>query len=126
MPDEEKIIVIHRFDSLIDANILKTKLDAYGVPCFLSEEILTALTTPLLSGGIRLHIFEQDRDQVLQLLVGESLQKTDEDDLMHCPSCRSRKILKMSSTRFEPAMVVKFFLQLTKQHYCLECEAEFD
>ena len=69
MEEQEKIIVIQRFDNLIEANIIKTKLDAFGVPCFLSEENLTALTTHLLSGGIRLHIFEQDKDQVLQLLV---------------------------------------------------------
>jgi DNA-directed RNA polymerase subunit RPC12/RpoP len=126
MEEQEKIIVIQRFDNLIEANIIKTKLDAFGVPCFLSEENLTSLTTSLLSGGIRLHIFEQDKDQVLQLLVKESMHMVEEDDLIHCPSCRSRKILNMSSRRFEPAQVVRFILQLTKRHYCLDCEAEFD
>lgn len=126
MEEQEKIIVIQRFDNLIEANIIKTKLDAFGVPCFLSEENLTSLTTHLLSGGIRLHIFEQDKDQVLQLLVKDSMHKSEEDDLIHCPACRSRRILNMSSRRFEPAQVVRFILQLTKRHYCLECEAEFD
>lgn len=126
MADQDRIIVVQVFDNLIEANIVKTKLDAYGIPCFLSEENLTHMITSFLSGGIRLHIFEQDKEQVLQLLVQESLQKTEDDDLVKCPVCKSRKVLSMSSTRFDPASVVKFILQLTKRHYCLECEAEFD
>ncbi len=126
MPDQEKIVVFHRFDNLIAANIVKTKLDAYGIPCFLSEENLTALTTPFLSGGIRLHIFEQDRDRAMELMIQETVEVAEEDDLISCPTCKSRKILNMSSTRFEPSQVVKFILQLTKRHYCLECETEFD
>jgi hypothetical protein len=125
MPDNNPIIVLQTFDSPIEANIIKAKLDAYGIPCFLSEEHLTALTTPLLSGGIRLHIFQHDKEQVVQLLTQESLRKSEEDDLMICPNCKSRRILTMSDDRFDPAAVVKFILQLTKRHYCLDCKTEF-
>ena len=127
MSEENRIIVLQKFDSLIEANIVKTKLDAYGIPCFLSEENVTFLTTPLLSGGIRLHIFEQDKEQVIKLLLEESLQKAEEtDDLVICPACRSKRILALSSEGFNLAAVVKFILQLTGRHYCLDCQTEFD
>lgn len=126
MVEQDPIIVIHSFDNFIEANIVKTKLDAYGIPCFLTEENMTFLTTSFLSGGIRLHIFEKDRDEVVQLLVHESLQRTEEDDLLRCPKCGSRKILNFSSARFDNSQVVKFILQLTKRHYCIQCETEFD
>lgn len=126
MQDHSPIIVLQKFDNFIEANIIKAKLDAYGIPCFLSEENLTMLTTPILSGGIRLHIFERDKEQVVQLLTTESLKKSDEDDLTVCPYCKSRRILSPPDNRFDPASVVKFILQLTKRHYCLDCRREFD
>ena len=126
MNENSPIIVFNTFHSLIDANIVKSKLDAFGIPCFLSEENLTMLTTPLLSGGIRLHIFEQDRAQVVEILTEEFLRKSDDDDLITCPHCRSKRVLSMDSDRFNPAKVVKYILQLSKRHYCLDCEAEFD
>jgi hypothetical protein len=126
MQKKDPIIVFDTFNSLIEANIIKSKLDAFGIPCFLSEENLTFLTTPLLSGGIRLHIFEQDKSEVVHILVKEFVQKTDDDDLVTCPNCRSKRILDVANDRFNPAKVVKYILQLSKRHYCLDCEAEFD
>jgi hypothetical protein len=38
MQDQNPIIVLQKFDNFIAANIIKAKLDAYGIPCFLSEE----------------------------------------------------------------------------------------
>jgi hypothetical protein len=62
MEDSGKIIVYKTFDSAIDANIAKTKLDAHGIPCFLTEENMAALYPlsffPAIQ--IRLHLFEQD------------------------------------------------------------------
>jgi hypothetical protein len=121
-----KIIVIHAFDSLIEANIIKSRLDSLGIPCFLSEENLTSLTTALLSGGIRLHIFEHDKEEVSNIISQQRMQKTDDDDLLICPNCRSKKILSFVNDRFDPSSVVKFMLQLSKTHYCVNCEAQFD
>jgi hypothetical protein len=59
---EDKIIVFKRFGSAIDANLAKTKLDANGIPCFLSDENLANLypTQNLLAIGVGLHLFEKD------------------------------------------------------------------
>ena len=56
----EKIIVFEAFDTAVQANLAKTKLDAYGIPCFLTEENFTSLY-PMrnqIFPGVRLHIFE--------------------------------------------------------------------
>jgi hypothetical protein len=126
MEKSERIIVLQTFNNAIDANIIKSKLDAYGIPCFLTEEYLTALINPIISSGIKLHIFERDRQQVLELLTEEYLQKHEEDDFQRCPFCDSKRIITISDNRLDPAFVVKLLLQLSKRHFCLNCQREFD
>lgn len=70
MKETEKIIIYSSFDNVIEANIAKTKLDAYGIPCFLTEENFTNLY-PIRNDifpGVRLHIFEKDFDQTKEIL----------------------------------------------------------
>jgi hypothetical protein len=70
MEETEKIIIYTSFDNVIAANIAKTKLDAYGIPCFLTEENFTSLY-PLRNDifpGVRLHVFERDFEQVKEIL----------------------------------------------------------
>ena len=81
MQEQDPIVVFETFNSAIDANIVKAKLDAFGIPCFLSQENLTTLITPILSGGIRLHVFERDRERAYEIMVSALMQKSDEDDL---------------------------------------------
>lgn len=71
MEEAQKIIIYTSFDNVIAANIAKTKLDAYGIPCFLTEENFTGLY-PLMNNifpGVRLHIFEKDFDQAQEILT---------------------------------------------------------
>lgn len=73
MEQEDKpdnIIVYASFHSAVDANIAKTKLDAYGIPCFLSDENLAGLhmLTYQTQGQVRLHIFEADKARVKEIL----------------------------------------------------------
>lgn len=71
----EKIIVFESYESSMMANLVKTKLDAYGIPCFLSGEHFNNMI-PIkndLIRGVSLHIFERDLDQVKGLLADISL-----------------------------------------------------
>lgn len=71
--NDEKIIIYQSFDTYILANLAKTKLDAYGIPCFLTEENFTSLY-PLRNDifpGVRLHIFEKDQERVREVLTEE-------------------------------------------------------
>ncbi len=70
---EGKIIVFDAYDTVVNANLVKTKLDAYGIPCFLSGENFTSLY-PFrneLMTGVQLHIFENDKPRVLEILKEE-------------------------------------------------------
>lgn len=67
----EKIVVYEAFGTVMQANLAKTKLDAYGIPCFLTEENFTSLY-PFMNDifpGVRLHIFEKDKEQVKEILM---------------------------------------------------------
>lgn len=71
MEEQDKIVVYERFQNGIEANLAKTKLDAYGIPCFLSEENFGNIF-PFkgeLFGGVRLHIFEKDKAAVAEILA---------------------------------------------------------
>lgn len=70
MLEEDKIIIYASYDTVILANLAKTKLDAYGIPCFLTEEHFTSLY-PIrneIFPGVRLHIFKKDRERAEEVL----------------------------------------------------------
>lgn len=74
--EDKKIIVFSTYGSVITANLAKTKLDAYGIPCFLSDENLAGLY-PLSYfefGHVRLHIFEEDKARVKEVLEDDGEQ----------------------------------------------------
>ena len=67
---EDKIIVFESYDTVMTANLVKTKLDAYGIPCFLSDENFVGLY-PIrndLFTGVRLHIFDKDHARVKEIV----------------------------------------------------------
>lgn len=70
METPEKIIVLKWFNSPIDANLAKTKLDAYGIPNFLGSENFGQLYPNILGHtyGISLHVFERDREHAEEVL----------------------------------------------------------
>lgn len=66
----EKIIVFDSYDTTIKASLVKTKLDAYGIPCFLTGENFVNLY-PFrneLFTGVQLFIFEKDKERVIEIL----------------------------------------------------------
>jgi Putative prokaryotic signal transducing protein len=77
--EEGKIIAYRKFDSAIEANVAKTKLDAYGIPCFLTNETVSSLySLPYMDGmEVVLHIFERDTKLAEELLA--SLSKYEEE-----------------------------------------------
>ena len=67
MEERGDIIVFRKFETLIEANIVRAKLDAYGVPCFLTEENLASLypgASSLMNSDVRLHLFAHDRERL--------------------------------------------------------------
>jgi hypothetical protein len=125
---EDKIIVLRYFDSTIDANIAKTKLDAYGVPCFLTEENISNLYPgQAFTGRVRLHLFSRDEHRAREILADVQLT-SDADSMLRCDRCNSSRVVRDFPKAFRDTLTVLFlgvFLQRKKVNCCLDCGNEF-
>jgi hypothetical protein len=123
---EEKIVVFKAFDSVVEANLAKTKLDAYGIPCFLTDENFVGLY-PIRNEvfpGVRLHIFERDFDQVGEILAEVPFER-------RCPNCGSTNISWELTEKDRPMRIITAITSgiLFPGHMvfkCQDCLREFD
>ncbi|UOQ98609.1 DUF2007 domain-containing protein [Hymenobacter sp. 5317J-9] len=70
MPKPDSVVFLESFYEPMAANLARTRLEAAGIPCFLSNENLVSLM-PLYSpitGGVRLHVYQRDAETALELL----------------------------------------------------------
>ncbi len=84
-------IIIKRFDSPVEANIVKGFLESNDLFCFLQDEHSIGLN-PLYSnamGGIKLMVRIEDEERALDLL---SSSTTDYKAQHACPQCGSQDI----------------------------------
>lgn len=130
MEESDKIVVLKNFADSIEANIAKTKLDAYGVPCFLTEENLANLypiRNPRFS--VRLHVFEKDKTRAQEVL--NEIATLPDEDPIRCPRCRSVNI-ETGYSRKPASVILSLFFSLfmvlfppkTVSH-CRDCGREF-
>jgi len=125
----DDIIVFRQFDTVIDANIAKTKLDAYGIPCFLTEENMSNLYPGqrFLAFKVRLHLFAKDEEQASGILQDVNLT-SDADTSSRCPKCNSTRIIRDFPRRAGETLTFIFFGVLfphKKVDHCLDCDNEF-
>ena len=125
--DQDDIIVFRQFDTVIHANIAKTKLDAYGIPCFLTEENVSNLYPgqPFMAFKVRLHLFSQDEERAIDVLREVMLNNTDE---LQCPRCHSQKLVRDFPKQSADSLTFMFFGVLfphKKVNHCLDCDHEF-
>ena len=134
MEQEEEIIVFKKFENSIDASIVKAKLDAYGIPCFLTEENLANLYPGqhFMIFNIRLHLFAKDEEQARQIL-DESNLVIDSDPGTKCPKCHSGKIERdlPKKLTLKLPFIINFLLfgiifPNQKVYRCQDCACEFD
>ena len=126
---EEEIIVFKHFDNAIDANIAKTKLDAYGIPCFLTEENMANLYPgqSLYAFKIRLHLFASDYERAVQIL-GSSDFSIDADAETQCPRCQSSRVVRAFPKKLADRFTTVFFgifFPHKKINHCEDCGFEF-
>jgi hypothetical protein len=126
---EDNIIVFKHFDNAIDANIAKTKLDAYGIPCFLTEENMANLYPgqSLYAFKIRLHLFEADRERASHVLMNEN-RTSDEEGVGGCPKCHSGRVTRGFPRKIADTLGIALFgifLPHKKVNQCLDCGFEF-
>ena len=134
MQDRDDIVVLQRFGNVIEANIAKSKLDAYGVPCFLTEENMASLypgASNMMNSNVRLHIFRHDVERARQVMSENALSIND-DSILQCPKCKSKNIERdfpqkltesfLSSLRY---LFFGIFYPDKKVYRCSDCNTEF-
>jgi hypothetical protein len=126
-PDE--IVVFQHYDTAMDAHIAKSKLDAYGIPCFLTEENMANLYPgqSLYAFKIRLHIFAADRERAVQVLTSEKLS-VDAEASVACPQCQSHHIERAFPKKDADNLIFLLFgvfLPHKKINHCIDCGHEF-
>lgn len=139
MVDESKtqdneIVVFRTFRDAISANIVKSKLDAFGIPCFLTEENLSNLypgASALMNSQVRLHLFLHDAESASQVLAESNLILQD-DTVMRCPACQSTNVerdfpRRLSENALSALRYIFFgiFSPEKKVYRCTNCDCEF-
>ena len=127
--DKEKIVLLKTFDLAIDASLAKTKLDAHGIPCFLTNENMAGVYPIPVSHhfSVRLMIFDSDADKAIAILSDEKASTS------ICPFCKSKSISSEISRSWAARLATMLgglslgFLFPHKRIYrCADCKREFD
>ena len=134
---EDRIIVHSTYYNPIEANIIKTRLEASGIPCFLTDEMITAVN-PLYNqavGGVKLNIFERDIEVVNSLLQEEynGNEVEPSESSVICEKCGSSNVSYSQATknRFSwwvslIALVFSSYpVKANKCFHCYDCGHEF-
>jgi hypothetical protein len=134
MQDQNAIVVFRKFDSAIDANIAKSKLDAHGIPCFLTEENMANLypgASNLMNFSVRLHLFDHDAERARQIIYDKFGQNDDVET--QCVQCGSRNLErdfpKNLTEKFASSLRYVFFgifFPNKKVFRCCDCGFEFE
>ncbi|MGC6434674.1 MAG: DUF2007 domain-containing protein [Crocinitomicaceae bacterium] len=131
-------ITVKTFDNIIDAYILKNRLETDNIECFIQDENTVSID-PLLSnavGGIKLKVQEKDYAKAFEI-IQELENKPFEDrdgNIIVCPNCGSNQLYKdfnsiqdlkgLISALFSLILSI-FPIYLNKVFRCKKCDTEF-
>lgn len=90
--DEPKLVVLHKFLNPNEAHIAKNLLEDAEIQSFLLDEHSSySIGTPIVLGGYRLAISDQDWDEASEILKEfVALDSVEENELkIRCPKCHS-------------------------------------
>ncbi|MES2650294.1 MAG: DUF2007 domain-containing protein [Bacteroidota bacterium] len=138
---EDKIIVHSAYYNPIEANIIKTRLEASGIPCFLTDENVATIN-PLYNqaiGGVKLNVFERDVERINALIAENEFEVEPEltndvyEDKILCEICDSDNVSwgQATKNRFSWwVTVLSFFFivypfKANKCYHCYNCGHEF-
>lgn len=135
MESPGKIVEFRQFDTAIDANIVKTKLDAHGIPCFLTEENMANLYPgvgfQLQAFRVRLHLLLEDVERATGILDDTHSLQVNEEVTATCPRCQSTAISRGYSqkagflrTLFTTLVMIP--IPALQVSHCNNCGLEFN
>ncbi|WP_210513844.1 putative signal transducing protein [Hymenobacter terricola] len=146
MSSPDSVVFLESFYEPMAANLARTRLEAAGIPCFLSNENLVSIM-PLYSpitGGVRLHVRQRDVEEALEVLHYEPVPLATGPDVAsfaadapdpvapRCPRCGSSNVAYGAATRNTYgfwASVLSVLLRYPvrgRRYHCFHCGNEFE
>lgn len=112
--------------SSIQAHLIKSRLEAEGIPCFLINEHFSDLMPHLyqmLGSGVRVTVLKSDLERARTFLPPQAGALT-------CPECGSENVvLKIRKHKWGAILIFLAiampFGNLLNQYRCKECQTEF-
>lgn len=132
-----KIVEFGQFDTAIDANIVKTKLDAHGIPCFLTEENMANLYPgvgfQLPAFRVRLHLLSDDVERATRILDDTHSLQVHDESTPTCPRCQSTAVYRDYSQKadgrfWRVLLTTLVMIPIPALHvsHCNNCGLEFN
>jgi hypothetical protein len=140
---QENIIVLDSYYEPVVAHLARTKLEAAGIPCFLTNENLVSLNRMYspVAGGVRLHVYQRDAAQAAEVLREPPVMRATPGGLAApadpaagtCPRCGSPDVA--SSAAAEPSSAISWLTTLLARlrhyyaqgqtHHCFNCGLDY-
>lgn len=103
---ENKLVTIATFPDALKAQIIRGRLEAEGILCFIADEhtITNQPYLAMIHGGVRLQVQERDSEQAQKIIQvtqwsPEPLEFAPLPLTEQCPNCSSRKIEEVKSLK---------------------------
>ena len=144
MNTDDNIITFEAYYDPMLAHIIRTRLEANGIPCFITDEN-TIGANPLYNqavGGVKLKIFEKDLERCREILAAEGdlhdkdhFEVDDETNTyVVCPYCASTNVVNISARTPEgewPTFLDSVSNLINPFHsdknwYCYNCKHDFE
>ncbi|MFT4805111.1 MAG: hypothetical protein ACI9YE_002326 [Psychroserpens sp.] len=133
-----ELVTIKTFDNLIEAHMMKSKLESENIICFMFDENIVGLN-PLYNvtvGGIKLTINQFDFDKATEIInaYDNSILTDDEGELIECPKCKTQDVFSgfksMKGAKGIVSAIVSFLFMVFPMYYktvykCKSCGNEF-
>lgn len=140
MNTDDKIITFESYYDPMLAHIVRSRLEANGISCFIADEN-TIGANPLYNqavGGIKIKIFERDLQRCREILATEGdLHEQDHFEIddetntyVVCPFCASTNVSNISTDN-ESGLLDSFInlvnpFNSQKNWHCNNCQQDFE
>lgn len=133
------LVTVARYDSSIQAHIVKAHLEGHDLVCFVHDAHMVDLD-PLLSnavGGVKVKVREKDVDEALELIkaLDEKPYTDENDEIIACPNCGSTSYYTHFTSMRNAKSIIAFLISVVTLVFpiyrkqvlrCKECDTEFD
>ena len=133
------LVTVARYDSSIQAHIVKAHLEGHDIVCFVFDANMVDLD-PLLSnavGGVKVKVREKNAEEAMQIIkeLDETPYTDENDEVIACPNCGSTSYYTHFTSMRNAKSIIAFIFSLwtfvfpiyRKQVLrCKECDTEFD